>query len=107
MANFIILSVVYRANAFNDFFCSVFVDEDPNTVPSFIFTTDDRDPNPLSAIKITPATVLDKLQSLKSDKSPGPDGWPPAILKNCAKQLCVPLVILYNKSLKSGLLLKD
>jgi len=90
-----------RANAFNDFFSSVIVDEDPNTVPSFTFTTDDSDPIPLSTVNITPASVFDKLQSPKSDKSPGPDRWPPAILKNCARQLCVPLAILFNKSLKS------
>ena len=57
-------------NTFNDFFSSVFVDEDPNTVQSFTFTTDDGDPTPLSAVNITPATVFDKLQSLESDKSP-------------------------------------
>ena len=68
-----------RANAFNDFFSGAFIDEDPNTVPSFTPTTDDGDPTPLSAINITPATVFDKLQSLKSDKSAGPDGWPPTI----------------------------
>jgi len=95
------------ANAFNDFFSSVFVDEDPNTALSFTFTTDDRDPTPLSAVNITPATVFDKLQCLESDKSTGPDGWPPAILKSCAEQLCVPLAILFNKSFKSGLLPKD
>ena len=60
-----------------------------------------------SAVKITLATVFDKLQSFKSDKSPGPDGWPPTILKNCVKQLCVLLAILFNKFLKSGLLSKD
>ena len=69
-----------RANAFNYFFSSVIVDEDPNTVPSFTFTTDGCDLIPLSAVNITPATVFDKLQSPKSDKSPGPDRWPPAIL---------------------------
>jgi len=79
-----------RANAFNDFFFSVFVEEDPNTVPSFTFTTDDEDPTPLSAINITPATVFDKLQSLKSDKSPGPDRWPSAILKTVPSSCVFP-----------------
>ena len=56
------------------------------------------------SVKINPVTVLDKLQSIKSYKSPGPDGWPPIILKNCADQLCVPIAILFNKSLESGML---
>jgi len=61
----------------------------------------------LSNIKVSSVTVFDKLQNLKSDKSPGPDGWPSIILKNCADQLCVPLAILYSKSLESGVLPHD
>ena len=79
-----------RANAFNGFFSSVFIDEDPNTVPSSTFTTDDGDLTLLSAINITPATVFDKLQSLKSDKSPGPDRWPSAILKTVPSSCVFP-----------------
>jgi len=94
-----------RANAFNDFFSSVFVNEDPNTVPTFSSNIDGLPI--LSNIEVTSATVFDKLQNLKSDKSPGPDGWPSVILKNCADQLCVPLAILYNKSLESGILPHD
>jgi len=57
-----------KANAFNNFFSSVFVHEDSNTVP--IFTTGRADDlTTLSCITVTPAIVFDKLQSLKSDKS--------------------------------------
>ena len=80
-----------KANVFNDFFSSVFVDEDPNAVPTF--TTDRDDLHLLSCVKVIPTIVFDKLYSLKSDKSPGPDGWPPIILRNCAEHLCVSLAI--------------
>ena len=44
----------------------------------------------LSSINITPSIVFDKLVSLKSGKSPGPDGWSAEVFKQCADQLCVP-----------------
>ena len=58
----------------------------------------------LSSITITPSVVFDKLASLKTGKVPGPDGWPAEVFKQCADQLCVPLSILFVKSLESGLL---
>jgi len=61
-----------RANAFNDFFSSVFVNEDPNTVSTFSTNIDGLPL--LSNIKATSTTVFDKLQNLKTDKSHGPDG---------------------------------
>jgi len=69
-------------------------------IPTFSTNTDAW-PSLLSTLK------LDKLQNLKFDKSPGPDGWHSIILKNCADQLCAPLAILYNKSLESGVLPHD
>jgi len=58
-------------------------------------------------ITVIPAIVFDELHSLKSNKSCGPDGWPPVILRNCAEHLYVPLSMLFNKSLETGLLPKD
>ena len=83
----------------------MFVHEDSNTVPTF--TTGRDDLTTLLCITVTPAIVFDKLQSLKSNKSPGPDEWPSVILRNCAELLCVPLAMLFNKSLETGLLPKD
>jgi len=95
-----------KANAFNNLFSSVFIHEDSNTVPTFITGRDDL--TILSCITVTPAIVCDKLHSLKSNKS-RPDGciWPPFILRNCTEHLCVPLSMLFNRSLETGLLPKD
>ena len=68
---------------------------------------DKNDDVSLSSINITPSIVFDKLVSLKSGKSPGPDGWPAEAFKQCADQLCVPLSILFIKSLLSGILPED
>ena len=51
--------------------------------------------------------VFEKLISLETSKSPGPDGWPAEVFKQCADQLCVPLSILFTKSLESGSLPED
>ena len=61
-----------KANTFNDFFSSVFVDEDRNTVPTFATSRDDL-PS-LSSVEATKAIVFEKLQSLKCDELSGPDG---------------------------------
>ena len=82
----------HRANAFNKFFS---MDKNPDTIS--IFTTGRGDLSSLSSINVTPDLVFDKLNSLKPGKSPGPDGWPPTVLKTLATQLCVPFAILFTK----------
>ena len=58
-------------------------------------------------IIITASIVLniDELNKLKTDKSPpGPEGWPLCIFEECSEHLPIPLSILFNKSLQSGVL---
>ena len=45
-----------------------------------------------------------KLRKLDSYKSPGPDGWPLWALKETADSICIPLSILYSRSLDTGVL---
>ena len=52
---------------------------------------------PLKTVHITEEMVHKKLQSLRSDKSTGPDKLHPRILKELAKELTTPLAIIYNK----------
>jgi len=90
-----------KAYAFGEFFSSVFISEDTTSLPSFTLT---NSPPDISDIDISPQSVLEKLKSLKVDKSPGPDGWPPAVLRELSDVICVPLAIIYRKSLQSGTL---
>ena len=46
--------------------------------------------------------MLEALKSLKADKSPGPDGHHPRVLKELAEQLAHPLTNLFNKCMKFG-----
>jgi len=84
---------------FNDFFTSVFTREDTSSMPSFSLN---RETPTLNSITVTPSIVYDKLKNSKSDKAPGPEGWPVLALKETAKELCIPLCVLFTKSLQSA-----
>jgi len=47
-------------------------------------------------------TVKRQLQTLKPDKSPGPDGIHPLVLKECAETLAKPLTIIFQTSFDNG-----
>lgn len=47
--------------------------------------------------------VVRTLTSLDMDKGYGPDGIPPIFLRNCASNLAVPLCLIYNISLATGI----
>ena len=59
---------------------------------------------PLTNFTNVPDVVYDKLAHLDPSKAPGPEGWPVLSFKENAQQLCIPLSILFSKSLEFGLL---
>ena len=63
--------------------------------------------HPLSSIHITSDIVFNKLSTLKSNKSPGPDGLHPLVLKEAAAQLCIPFSMLFRRSFDEGHLPDD
>ena len=92
-------SNVETAQVFGNFFQSVFSKEDDYT-----FVPDDRDtkiPNDekINDVEINEETVRKKLTKLKENKSSGPDGINPKILKACTESLAKPLANFYRKSL--------
>ena len=60
----------------------------------------------LRGIKLTKERVLKILKSLDKNKSMGPDGISPWILKECAEELCEPLFMIFTNSLQQGKLPK-
>ena len=60
----------------------------------------DREAPILSSITVTPSIIYSKLNNIKSDMSPGPEGWPALALKETAEELSLPLYILFTKSLQ-------
>ena len=88
-----------KAETLNSFFASVFTLEDLDTIPSApIYNFEDL----LLTIDITSELVKEKLDKLNPNKSPGHDGWHPHFLRELSEVICVPLAILFKKSLKEG-----
>ena len=87
----------------SDFFSSVFTKEDSGELPDFPKRTDFE----VNDILVTEEKVKKKLMNLKTDKSQGPDGINPRLLKECNSSLSKPLSIIYQKSVDTGILPTD
>ena len=94
-----------KAIILNKFFSSVFTDEDLSCIPHF----EPRAPHAalVQDLEITEDMVKSKLKCLSATSSPGPDQIHPRVLREAAKQVAVPLTILFNKSIESGCLPDD
>ncbi len=88
-----------KAQLLNAFFCSVFTREDISNIPDFEQRLSSVG---LTSLHIEQDTVLKKLKALKTDKSPGPDGFHPRVLKEAAENLAEPLTIIFRKSVEEG-----
>lgn len=93
------------AQVLQDFFCSVFVDEDSGQLPYFpdLLQPDQQ----INNITITVEEVKHELEKLSEDKAPGPDGIPSLVLKSCSEALASPLCKIFAKSLDEGKLPLD
>ena len=88
-----------KSNIFSDYFSSVFTCEPKDEFQPLkqLLPTNNMD------ITLIPeCDVAKKLHDLKTNKSPGPDGFHPRILKEVGPQICSMLTKLYNLSIESG-----
>ena len=67
------------ANILNEYFSTVYTNEDTSSIPNAPITYQGNEP--LEKIIITEDMVKDKIKKLKSNKSQGPDGFHPRVLK--------------------------
>ena len=81
-----------KADLFNNFFSSMFTVEDLENIPSFTANIGGKQ---LNNVQISEEEMLDLLRKLQPEKSPGPDGIHPRVLKECAVELSRPLTILF------------
>ncbi|KAI8484062.1 hypothetical protein Bbelb_381800 [Branchiostoma belcheri] len=88
-----------KADTLNQYFCSVFTEEDTDNMPCMEAMYRG---SPLEDIPITPEIVLKKLKKLKKGKSPGPDELHPKILAEFAETVANPLALILRKSLDEG-----
>ena len=88
-----------KAEILNDFFCSVFTDEDTANIPSL----EKKHHGPtLDNIEITTEQVIKHIKKLKPGKSAGPDGFHPRVLREIVEEIALPLQVIFSKSLSSG-----
>ena len=100
----VIFTDAEKAELLNDYFSSVFTQEDTSSIPELNLP----DPSPpMPDPVITVDDVLKKLREVKADKSPGPDNIPGILLKELASELSSPLCKLFNKSLDTGVVPAD
>ena len=86
------------AEELNSYFASVFTVEDTSGMPEL----QENQGAQVSAVAITEEKVLEKLKGLKVDKSPGPDGLHPRVLKEIAEEIVEALVVIFQESLEAG-----
>lgn len=89
-----------KAEILNNFFGSVFTQENITTLPTL--TLDELITFPMPDTVITAEKVRDKFKSLNPNKSHGLDGIHPRVLIEAAEELAEPYADLYRKSLSSG-----
>ena len=91
------------ATTLNNFFSSVFTQQNRNPLPEAII----KSSHTLPDLRVTNTDVSIQLDKLKMNKSPGPDRFYPKIIKNVKKEIVNPLVHIYNNSLQSGIVPAD
>ena len=94
------------ADTLNDFFASVFTEENQETpTPESIYKGPTSEK--LCNINITEERVKEKLLKLDASKAAGPDDIPPSVLKHLADELCTPLAHIFQLSLEEGYVPSD
>ena len=87
-----------QAETMSSFFSSVFTRSDDN-LPSKDAINGDRS---LEDIAVTEEHVRELIDGLREYAAPGPDGFPPILLKLLRDEISVPLAILFRKSINDG-----
>ena len=87
-----------KANILSEYFSSVFTKEPEGDVP---VPNDIMVKQDMPAITVTENMVFKFLQTLKTDKSPGPDSLHPRLLKELSASIVNPLCTIFNQSLNN------
>ena len=92
-----------KSKILNDQFSSAY---SPPTVTDVVFVDPPCD-TPSPDIVVTVNGVLKLLNELQAHKATGPDGIPPRILKELATEFAPVLTVIFNASLKQGIVPED
>ena len=89
------------AEELNAYFSSVFTREDMQYMPA-VADPDTHLNMSLDNILINDKIVMDKLNKLRSDKATGASDISPKLLTRIKDEVCLPLTIIFQKSLETG-----
>ncbi len=90
------------ANQLNDYFCSVFTVENLDNVPQPKQIYQGSEQDCLSNLLVRTEDVKQKLDKLKTDKSPGVDEIHPLLLRELREEIAQPLSEIFQASLETG-----
>ena len=93
------------ANILNEYFASVYTEEDTSEIP--IVPIVYRGNNPLRKIEITVDKVKMKLKKLNSNKSAGPDGFHPRVIKETEEETAPQFCNIFRTSLEQRKAVRD
>lgn len=90
-------------NAFNDYFCSVFIESLPNSYSPVLHTNSNNAPTvDINSIKLDEKLILQELLHVDIYKGAGCDGIHPFFISQCASELARPITCIYRHSIDSG-----
>ena len=93
------------ANILNEYFASVYTEEDTSEIP--IVPIVYRGNNPLRKMEITVDKVKMKLKKLSSNKSAGPDGFHPRVIKETEEETAPHFCNIFRTSLEQRKAVRD
>ena len=88
-----------KAKLLNEFFASVGVKD--NGVP-LNTAREVPDSVNLDTVQFTPEAITQAIRRIKPKSSPGPDGFPPSLIRNVASSLAYPLSMIYQSFMSVG-----
>ena len=104
-AGSIISSDEGMTNILNEYFATVYTEEDTSEIP--IVPVVYQGNNPLRKVEITVVKVKMELKRLNSNKSAGPDGFHPRVIKETEKETAPHFCNIFGASLEQRMAVKD
>lgn len=91
------------SNLFAHHFQNSYTDENSTNFNPNDFNNLEYKDELVSSMNLTEDEILTAILKLNSNKGPGPDEMHPSFLINCANQISIPLLHIFNLSLNSGI----
>ena len=90
------------ADVFNDYFSSVFTNENMHNIPMADNTQVINKNCSLEYVEINQERIVKAMSTLKSNKAAGVDGMNSSFIKGCAYGIIRPLELIFKKSMELG-----